>query len=277
MTYAPESIKKAQRYLHDKTGLPWVSLGIIGDEHHRGGYHCGSDRVVRGDYSVTESDRDRRGLSRAASALDVGDFGDLVGFSRWLVQQCEAGTADTLDIREVIYFDGRRVRRWDRLGERDSGDDSHKVHTHISWFRDSEHNDKPGVFRRYFEDRDDGHASVPSTDTRPAPGPSYDFPLPSGHYFGPKHGGNESVSGYYDRVFNGRRDSEWLQIWVDQLRKRGWDARRGGDYLAEHGSDGHYGSEHEELIRAFQEDQGLVVGGLLGPVTWRAAFENPVT
>src|SRR5690606_27318946 len=99
----------------------------------------------------------------------------------------------------------------------------------------------------------------------------------SGHYFGPKHGGNESVSGYYDRVFNGRRDSEWLQIWVDQLRKRGWDARRGGDYLAEHGSDGHYGSEHEELIRAFQEDQGLVVDGLLGPVTWRAAFENPVT
>lgn len=278
MTYAPESIQRVQRYLHDKTGLAWVSLGIIGDEHHRGGYHCGSDRVISGDYSVVESPRDRNGLSRAASALDIGNFSGLRKLSLWLVAQCEANTPDSRDIRSIIYSpDGKTVRRYDRLGKRDSGDGSHRSHTHLSWFRDAEENDKLALFRRYWDDEESSAPLPQVPKTVPAPGPHYVFPLPAGHYFGPKDGPNTSVSGFYDRSFRGKKDAEWLQIFVRQLRKRGWNAIEGGRYLTRWGNDGRYGDEYGDLVEAFQRDQKLTRDRKLGPLTWRAAFENPVS
>ncbi|MFG1746000.1 hypothetical protein ACGFJ4_17680 [Micromonospora chalcea] len=137
-----------------------AEVGIVGDPNHRGGYHCGSDRVVTNDYSVVESTRDRSGLTLYASALDVGTFSvrsgggthNLRTFSTWMVAQCVANAADTRDIREVIYSpDGRTVRRWDRLGRRTSGDSSHLYHTHFSFFRDSTKagRDLTPLFRRY--------------------------------------------------------------------------------------------------------------------------------
>lgn len=123
-----------------------------------------------------------------------------------------------------------------------------------------------------------GRPSVPRPPAgRPAPGPEVAFPLPAGHYFGPASGPDTSVSGHYGRVFNGKTDREWLQTWVEQVRRRGWNARKGGSYLTRHGNDGLYGNEYAQLIRAFQADQGLSVDGLLGPITWRAAYRNPVT
>ena len=278
MTYAPEQLQKLQRYLHEKTGVDWVGLGIVGDKNHNGGYHCGDDRVTDSDYSVDESPRDRRGLTNAASAIDIGYFSGLRKLSLWLVAQCEARAPGTEDIREIIYSpDGKTVKRWDALDIRDGGDGSHRSHTHVSYFRDSEKRDKTALFRRYWNDGHDTEP-LPQLPSRiPAPKPHYNFPLPSGYYFGPKNGGDESVSGFYGRVFDGKPDHEWLRIFVRQLRKRGWNAREGGSYLTRYGNDGRYGDEYERLIRAFQRDQGLVVDGLLGPRTWRAAFENPVT
>jgi hypothetical protein len=156
VTYAPASIKAAQVYLHAVTGLPWVSLGIVGDENHRGGYHQGEPNVPASDYSRDESARDENGLTGAASALDIGNFTKggktLRGMSLWIVAQCAAGAPDTRDIREVIYSpDGQTVKRWDRLGRRSSGDSSHLTHTHISYHRDSERRDKVGLFKRFFE------------------------------------------------------------------------------------------------------------------------------
>jgi hypothetical protein len=156
MTYAPASIKAAQVYLRAQTGLPWVSLGIVGDENHDGGYHHGKPNVPAWDYSRDESSRDEKGLTGAASALDIGKFTKgtktLRTFSVWLVQQCKANAPDTRDIREVIYSpDGKVVKRWDRLGKRTSGDSSHLSHTHISYHRDAEARDKTGLFKRYFE------------------------------------------------------------------------------------------------------------------------------
>jgi peptidoglycan hydrolase-like protein with peptidoglycan-binding domain len=278
MTFAPQSIQKVQRYVHDKTGLPFNALGIVGDKNHRGGYHCGRDRVTDDDYSVDESPRDREGLSYAASALDIGNWPGLRRFSIWLVAQCEANTPDTRDIREVIYSpDGLTVERWDREGERDSGDGSHRSHTHISWYRDSENDDKMPVFRRYFDKEEPTTPRPQLPSTVPAPKPHYDFPLPSGYYFGPRDGGDESVSGFHRRKFKGVEDREWIRRFVRQLRKRGWNAREGGRFLTRHGNDGRFGIELETLVRAFQADQGLTVDGKLGPRTWRAAFENPVT
>ncbi|MGY0005294.1 hypothetical protein [Micromonospora sp. I033] len=135
-------------------------VGIVGDSNHRGGYHCGSDRVVPNDYSVVESTRDSSGLTLHASALDVGTFSvssggathNLRTFSTWFVSQCAAGAADARDIREIIYSpDGRTVKRWDRLGKRTTGDSSHLFHTHFSFFRDSTKAgwDQTPLFRRY--------------------------------------------------------------------------------------------------------------------------------
>ncbi|GAA2195296.1 hypothetical protein [Micromonospora lupini] len=137
-----------------------AEVGIVGDPDHRGGYHCGSDRVVVNDYSVVESSRDRNGLTLDAAALDVGGFEvrsggrthTLSSFSLWCVGQCVANAADTRDLREIIYSpDGTTVKRWDRLGKRTSGDSSHLWHTHFSFFRDAikAGRDQRPLFRRY--------------------------------------------------------------------------------------------------------------------------------
>lgn len=165
MTYAPDSLKAARQLLLNLVpGLAPLAVGIVGDDSHaRSGssYHLGEDALRPDSYTIVESARDRAGLTDAASALDVGKFRITVGgrvhtladFSVWLVAQCAAGTADTADIREVIYSpDGRTVKRWDRLKRRSTGDDSHLSHTHISWFRDSERRDKTAVFKRWFTD-----------------------------------------------------------------------------------------------------------------------------
>ncbi|MEU7972149.1 hypothetical protein AB0B48_08905 [Micromonospora sp. NPDC049089] len=138
-------------------------VGIVGDTAHRGGYHCGSDRVVTNDYSVVESPRDRAGLTDYAAGLDVGPFQvrdplgrihNLQTFSVWCVAQCAANAPDTRDIREIIYSpNGTTVKRWDRLGKRTSGDSSHRWHTHFSFFRDAikAGRDQRPLFRRYLQ------------------------------------------------------------------------------------------------------------------------------
>lgn len=161
MTRAPSNLLAVRSLLlAHLDGLAPGAVGIVGDPAHRGGYHCGDDRVVSSDYSVVESPRDRAGLSDLACGLDVGNFRvttargtfDLPHYSRWLVAQCAANTSDTRDIREVIYSpDGRIVKRWDRLGKRSTGDDSHLYHTHQSYFRDAikAGRDQTPAVRRY--------------------------------------------------------------------------------------------------------------------------------
>ena len=130
------------------------------------------------------------------------------------------------------------------------------------------------------EDYDDG-PSKPSTPSKPskpstgqaAPTPHYSFPLPSGYYFGPKGGPKESVSGYYGRSFKGVKDRDWLKRFGAQMGKRSWNL---GKWLPS-GNDGYFGPQYQGLVKAFQADQGLTRDGKLGPKTWRAAFENPVS
>lgn len=173
VTIAPPKMLDARRLLLDHldmhpgrtvtADLDPAEVGIVGDPAHIGGYHCGADRVRRvdgviRDYSVTESARDRAGLSDHAAALDVGWFDitsagkrwTMYDFNRWLVTQCRAGTPDTADIREVIYtLDGTTVHRWDRLGRRSSGDNTHRWHTHISEHRDAHGRHMPTLMRRW--------------------------------------------------------------------------------------------------------------------------------
>ena len=159
MTRAPENLLNARRLLLDHLephGLAPAEVGIVGDSAHRGGYHCGLDRVDLDDYSVDESPRDQNYLTDLAAGLDVGTFAyrthNLRTFSVWCVAQCEAGAPDALNIREIIYSpDGLIVKRWDRLRKRTTGDSSHLWHTHFSFFRDSVkmNRDLRPLFRRY--------------------------------------------------------------------------------------------------------------------------------
>lgn len=168
-------------------------VGIVGDPAHIGGYHCGTGRLFyRGtalrDYSVIESTRDARGLKANpdwASALDVGQFAvtrggrthTLITFSAWLVGLCKAKDPDARDIREVIYSpDGRTVRRWDALGLRDSGDDSHCWHTHISEYRDADGSRMVRLVQRYLRHingEDDDMQLTDKVRLSPVPGMTF--------------------------------------------------------------------------------------------------------
>ncbi|GAA1036329.1 hypothetical protein GCM10009557_46740 [Virgisporangium ochraceum] len=172
MSYPDPALTQARNYLISR-GIPGASIGIVGDQSHRskGGYHVGNDVLARigklhTDYSKRQTDLDRPG-SNAAMALDIGGLSgrELYELTSWLIAQCRAGTADTRNIREII---GRRspsggVTRYDALGILpDSGSDDHESHTHISYFRDSEGQDKTSLFVRYFE---------PFRPTTPLPDP----------------------------------------------------------------------------------------------------------
>jgi hypothetical protein len=161
MTYADSALLQARNYLMS-LGIPGDSIGIVGDTSHQasGGYHVGNDVLamigkLNSDYSKRQTERDQPG-SNAAMALDVGGLSGqrLYEFTAWLIAQCRAGAWDARNVREVI---GRRspsggVTRYDRLGiQPDSGSSDHESHTHISWFRDSEGEDKTSLLRRFFE------------------------------------------------------------------------------------------------------------------------------
>lgn len=165
MSYAPQTLLDARHVYQKYTGLPNNSVGIVGDENHNGGYHCGWDlrKTSSGgqlnDYSWQESSRDWNHKTDAASAIDFGNFQislnghyvTLLDFNLWIVKQLDAQAPDTLDVREFIYTpDGSVVKRWDRLKKRTSGDDSHLTHSHLSRFRDAENNPLAPLVQRFF-------------------------------------------------------------------------------------------------------------------------------
>lgn len=58
-----------------------------------------------------------------------------------------------------------------------------------------------------------------------------------------------------------------VRQWQSRMRARGWSLS----------VDGWYGPESERVCRQFQLEKRLGVDGIVGPVTWRAAWTAPVT
>lgn len=115
-------------------------------------------------------------------------------------------------------------------------------------------------------------SSTPNQGSRPVnpsvkrtPAPAY--PLPAGFYFGPLEGDYRSVSGFRQRRSDRQPGHPALLLWQARMRQRGWDIR----------PDGRYGPQTAAVVRAFQDEKGLRVDGLIGPATWRAAWEAQVT
>ncbi|NYT96330.1 peptidoglycan-binding protein [Salinispora sp. H7-4] len=173
-------------------------------------------------------------------------------------------------VRYIIYQGRIWHRRHNFATRAYTGSNRHTTHCHVN----SDFTQAADTVRRTDWQLDQLAGTAP---VRPAPGPPVAFPLPSGYYFGPRSGGDRSVSGYYRRKFGDRTDRHWLGVWTTQLVRRGWPAGKGKRYLRTAGADGLYGPEYRELIKAFQADQGLTRDGLLGRKTWDAAYRNPVT
>ena len=140
-----------------------VNLGVVGDPKHAAkgvSYHLGKGQLLPTAGSIKLA-RDKAGLSNAASAIDLGKLdGSLANlrlFSKWLVARCMADPDVRHDIREIIYSpDGKKVQRYSGVDNqihtgKGNGDLSHRGHTHISFFRDSESRDKVGLFRSFFD------------------------------------------------------------------------------------------------------------------------------
>lgn len=63
------------------------------------------------------------------------------------------------------------------------------------------------------------------------------------------------------------RKSSMCRTWQAQMAKRGWEID----------VDGWYGPDSEAVCRAFQELHGLAVDGVVGPITWKAAWTRPTS
>jgi hypothetical protein len=211
-------------------------------------------------------------------ALDVmpknNDMHDLANLARALIAAKDAGDPHAAFIKYINWTDesGNCYHvSWEPTKVTRSSSD--KGHIHLSIRTDyvdsncaTDWNPQDGVV-----------TPPPPPSTHPAPGPAVAFPLPSGYYFGPKDGGDSSVSGYFNRSFNGRTDRQWLQEWANQVSRRGWSVGQYKTYLTHYGNDGYYGAEYRTLIEAFQRDQNLSVDCQLGYDTWTAAYRNPVS
>ena len=174
MTYIPKTIAQFAKVWTDHGG---VNSGIVGDARHTGGYHLGRDRLFSStgkgwsDYSL-QLQRDKNGLTNAASAMDFGKLGGsltkLQHFSRWLVDKCKADPKARYLVREFIYTPNGQlpIHRYSGPDNKvytgpGSGDNTHLWHSHLSFYRDTEYKDKTWLLNEYFAQ----FATPPDTST----------------------------------------------------------------------------------------------------------------
>jgi hypothetical protein len=151
VTEAPADLVQLQKAILKATGLSANAVGIKGDKKHaeKGvSYHLGKDQIKRAKnpYSV-RLQRDVKGLTNAASAMDIGDDWPRGGREAWkrfnnlLVAALQAGDPALGTIRATNFSpDGSERKRADRQKafRVEGSDDNVEIHTHIEWYRDTE-------------------------------------------------------------------------------------------------------------------------------------------
>lgn len=133
-----------------------------------------------------------------------------------------------------------------------TGTNKHTKHLHVSLRHGTQYENSTTSW---------GIADTTPAKTITGKGSAPAFPLPRGSYFGPKEGGPESVSGYFSFGAS-------LAQWQAQMQARGWAITPSG----------RYDSTTEKVAGQFQAEKGLKpVDKLIGPATWKAAWESPTT
>lgn len=73
--------------------------------------------------------------------------------------------------------------------------------------------------------------------------------------------------GRYLKLANPMMHGTDVQTWQQQMHNRGWAIS----------VDGWFGTECDTTLRSFQREKGLTIDGILGPMSWAAAWTAPVT
>jgi peptidoglycan hydrolase-like protein with peptidoglycan-binding domain len=97
------------------------------------------------------------------------------------------------------------------------------------------------------------------------------FPLAANQYFGPEGGGANSISGWH----SGPDGHPGLRQWQQRMKDRGWTIAVDGLYGPK-GATTPVG-ETAGVALAFQREKGFLPDALIGPETWKGAWEAPVT
>jgi hypothetical protein len=69
------------------------------------------------------------------------------------------------------------------------------------------------------------------------------------------------------RVATPFMEGQDILAWQEQMKHRGWAIT----------ADGVYGPQCDHVCRSFQQEKGLGVDGIVGPITWAATWNSPVT
>jgi hypothetical protein len=167
-TFSPADLRTVQRMICAHTGLNPNAVGMIGNAAHKGGYHRGRDDlrefgVLNSDYSV-ETARDKRGLSNAASALDIGyrwpktdwrhdNNAAWLRFNAFCLADIRSHHPAWTVCRAMNFSpDGVKKKRIDPFRSMDiiKSTDTVDVHTHFEFWRDTE-GQRAGAFKDRLE------------------------------------------------------------------------------------------------------------------------------
>lgn len=88
------------------------------------------------------------------------------------------------------------------------------------------------------------------------------FPYPATDYLGKTSPDSHCHSGYYSST-----DNRNVKTWQGQMQKRGWTIT----------VDGYYGDQSDSVCTQFQIEKNLGVDGFVGPETWAASWNAPIT
>lgn len=243
-----------------------VDSGIVADRNHHSGYHLSIEDCSADDYSVTQPDDAappgnwRRDLASAGDkSMNTADM-----VREWY--RYEAVWLNPNDPRREFL---RAYNGWNGTGAAERIDfvsqtrkvtsSDHKWHSHRE------------VRRRYAEDPAFVVALLSiergeSVETYLASGGQTPVPAPVEVYNGPEWPG---------RYF------EYRDGWKAAQRIHGADVRQWQERMARRGwtidVDGDYGPQSRRVCTQFQTEKGLSIDGIVGPITWRAAWRLLIT
>lgn len=139
-----------------------------------------------------------------------------------------------------------------------TGDNKHTAHLHLSLRHDKKYENSRASWKLSSLKKQSTSSSQKPPVGTPNQAPA--FPLPKGYYFGPRSGPKQSVSGYFGY-------GPALAQFQEKMRSRGWKIN----------VTGRYDDQSAKVIEAFQTEKKLKVDKHVGPQTWAAAWNAPVS